>query len=184
MRMRRDRLKAAGVGLLVAGALAAAAHAQQPAQQPPAQPQAAPQPPDRPADSDRLNIFIVSAAIGISESGGRGRTSNRPCEITSVVRAFCSAPGGVSRDGCEITDGQIGARDGNLFVEPYRTDILQSCGISSLAGVTGFGVTYICRGAWSSQTVGQVTRHERPTAFGPDNQSRQSPPWRMILLCR
>jgi hypothetical protein len=29
-----------------------------------------------------------------------------------------------------------------------------------------------------------VTRHERPTAFTQDNQSRQSPPWRIILLCR
>ena len=178
--MRRDRLMMAGLALLMAGVLAGpAARAQQQQQQQPA-----PQPGDRTSDSDRLHIFIVSAAIGVSEAGGRGRATSRPCEITSVVRAFCSAPGGVSRDGCEITDGQIGAREGNLFVDPYRTDILQSCGISSLSSVTGFGVTYICRGAWSSQTVGQVTRHERPTAFTQNNDSRQSPPWRIIMLCR
>jgi hypothetical protein len=176
--MRRDRLAAAGAVLALAGIVASAgAQAQQQQQQ---------QPPssDRPADADRLHIFIVSAAIGIQDGGGRGRGGSRPCEITSVVRAFCSAPGGASRDGCEITDGQIGAREGNLFVEPYRTDILQSCGISTLAPVTGFGVTYICRGAWSSQTVGQVTRHERPTAFTQSNDARQSPPWRIIMLCR
>ena len=74
-------------------------------------------------DADRLHIFIVSAAIGVAEGGrGRGRAGSRTCEITSVVRAFCSAPGGTSRDGCEITDGQIGARAGNLFVEPFLTD--------------------------------------------------------------
>src|SRR4030095_1440974 len=110
---------------------------------------------------DRLHIFIVQAAIGIAD-GGRGRT--RSGEITRVVRAFfsapggapralCSAPGGTSRDNCEITDGQLGARAGNLFVEPYRTDILQSCGINSLERVAGLCVTYICRGDWSSQTV-------------------------------
>jgi hypothetical protein len=180
--MRRDRFMAAGVGLFVAGMLAGSAALAQ--QQAPPQPQQSPQP-DRTADSDRLHIFIVSAAVGISDGGGGRRgAASRPCEITSVVRAFCSAPGGASRDGCEITDGQIGAREGNLFVEPYRTDILQSCGISSLASVTGFGVTYICRGAWSSQTVGQVTRHERPTAFTQNNDARQSPAWRIIMLCR
>ncbi len=172
--MRRNGLIAASVAVVAGVLVSGAATAQQP-QQPP------PQPGDRPADADRLHIFIVSAAIGVAE-GGRGR--GRPCEITSVVRAFCSAPGGGSRDGCEITDGQIGAREGNLFVEPYRTDILQSCGITSLAPVTGFGVTYICRGAWSSQTVGQVTRHERPTAFTQQNDARQSPAWRIIMLCR
>jgi hypothetical protein len=167
--MRFDRLAAAGMALVMAGG---AAMAQQ-------------QPRDRPGDSDRLHIFIVSAVIGVEEGGrGRGRGRSRSCEITSVVRAFCSAPGGVSRDGCEITDGQIGAREGNLFVEPYRTDILESCGIDNLAPVTGFGVTYICRGAWSSQIVGQVTRHERPTAFTQRNEARQSPPWRIIMLCR
>src|SRR5438105_15644381 len=113
--MQRDRLMAAGVGLLMASVLAgsAAQAQQQPAQQqaPPQQQQPSQQSPDRTADSDRLHIFIVSAAIGVSDGGGgggRGRgATSRPCEITSVVRAFCSAPGGISRDGCEITDGQI-----------------------------------------------------------------------------
>jgi len=181
--MRCERLAVLVLALagVAAGGTAWAQQAQAPAQAPPPQPP--PAAGDRPADADRLHIFIVSAAIGVEEGGRRGRSS-RPCEITSVVRAFCSAPGGGSRDGCEITDGQLGAREGNLFVEPFRTDILQSCGITSLAQVTGFGVSYICRGAWSSQTVGQVTRHERPTVFTQQNESRQSPAWRIIMLCR
>ncbi len=134
--------------------------------------------PDRTGEGEALQIFIVSAGVGVA-AGPRVRTAT-PCDITGIVRNFCAG----SAAGCEISDGQLGAASANLFTGAARTDILQSCGIADLSAVRAFGVTYVCRGARTSRTVGQVVRHERPASFGPNNEPKQSPPWRIVMSCR
>ncbi len=43
----------------------------------------------------------------------------------------------------------------------------------SRRGARAFGVTYVCRGARTSRTVGQVVRHERPVSFAEQRASRR-----------
>ncbi|MBL8837760.1 MAG: hypothetical protein JNL66_16030 [Alphaproteobacteria bacterium] len=166
--MRRFQAAVLAIGLTVAGAAGASA---QPAGDR-----------NRDGEGEALRIFIVSAGVGVS-ANPRAR-ANTPCDITGIVRNHCAGPNGGPSVGCEIGDGQIGAASANLFTGAARTDILQSCGVGDLAAVRAFGVTYVCRGARTSRTVGQVVRHERPVSFGPNNEPKQTPPWRIVMACR